>query len=266
MCDLECWHPAIRNRHPQLDIVMVKKGNVRTLGVARWQKHHIRLRIQVGKHDRYEIMETIVHEIAHIDAQRRENDAAKAAGRTRVQVSHGPDFWKSNDMGFEVAYPGAMKFVGPRINNYHGRYAKALREQAASDNFWAGPTRPKLEEKVPGVYLWSERPAAAATKPEPKVPRSLIELLPGGSLPPRPQPKPVPKTIVEAPGVKVPSAILDERVRLIVQELVISDRDEIQKAYEKAHGNYPGKSVYNSLWRLRRDAKIKREGHDWVIA
>ncbi|HKU53670.1 MAG TPA: SprT-like domain-containing protein, partial [Nitrospira sp.] len=135
ICSLECWHPAIRDKHPHLDIVRVQKGNVRTLGMARWQKHHIRLRIQVGRHTRYDIMETLVHEVAHIDAQHRENDAAKAAGRTRVQISHGPTFWESMDMGWAAAYPTNVKFVGPYVNKFHGRYSKALREQATADNF-----------------------------------------------------------------------------------------------------------------------------------
>lgn len=248
LCELECWHPKIRDKHPQLKVVFVKKGTVRTLGTARWYQHLIRLRIKPGQHTRYDLLETMVHEIAHIDAQWRENDRAFAEGRLRKHIAHEPEFWVSMDMGWAAAFPHAVEFVGPKLSNYHGRYTKALKEAEGVLPKPEPKPAPRVVRQVPGVIMWEERPAASVS--------GLAELLPGGARNPR-----VPK-----PRKYVTTHIVDEQVRQIVQDLVLSTRDEIQVRYEKQHGDYPGKSVYNSLWRLRRDEKVKRTGHDWTIA
>lgn len=254
VCNLPCWHSAVRNRHPHLDIVMVKKGNVRTLGMARWQNHHIRLRIRVGRHTRYDIMETIVHEVAHIDAQHRENDAAKAENRTRQHISHGPEFWKSMDMGWAAAFPHAVENLGPRLSKYHGRYVKALKEaEGVLEPVKPKPIQPRVVRHVPGVVMWEEQPAASITP--------LIDPL--GFLKPKPEFKSEPKILT--PKERITTGMLDENVRLIVEELVWTTREEIQRKFEDHYGEYPGKSVYNSLWRLRRDGKVKRAGQHWTL-
>jgi hypothetical protein len=245
VCNLPCWHSVIHKRHPHLNIVIVKKGTVRTLGTARWMTHEIRLRIKPGYHTRHDIMETIVHEVAHIDAQHRENDKAKFEGRLRRQISHGPEFWMSNDIGFAAAHPEAAPLVGPRINKFHGRYAKALRELEAkkNDTVW---TVPQGEAKP---WVLSPTTLGRLDEAERKVAAAMVEL---------PEPKPEPET-----KEHYTTAMVDENVRLIVEQFRPCTRDFIQEKYEDHYGKYPGKSVYNSLWRLRRDGRVFRDGHFW---
>jgi hypothetical protein len=247
VCNLPCWHSVIGKRHPKLNIVFVKKGNVRTLGTARWMTHEIRLRIRVGKHTRYDLMETIVHEVAHIDAQHRENDKAKFEGRLRRHISHEPEFWMSNDIGFAAAHPEAAPLVGPRINNFHGRYTKALREADAKkiEITWMVPQG----DAKPWVI--SPTTLGRLDEAERKVAAAMVEL---------PEPKPEPKLMTKE---QLTTGMLDENVRLIMEQFRPCTRDLVQEKYEDHYGKYPGKSVYNSLWRLRRDGKIYRDGHYW---
>lgn len=243
ICALECWHPKIRSNRPQLDIVRVTKGNVRTLGTARVWANHIRLRIQVGKHTRFDIMETLVHEVAHHDAQLRENDRATAENRQRRHIKHEAEFWLSNDRGFEAAYPEAFQYVGPRVNKYHGRYAKALRRAAGLSEYEAKKevTTAYVRNPLPGP-AWVKKPAASIAPIEPDLPRPTP---PGGRL--------------------TGTALTDDKVRLLVKAWPGCTREQIQGLYEKTYGKYPGASVYNSLWRLRRDGKVRRVGHSWHV-
>jgi hypothetical protein len=248
LCELPCWHDVIHKKHPRLNIVYVRKGNVRTLGTARWFTHEIRLRIRVGRHTRYDLMETMVHELAHIDAQWRENDRAKRESRQKRHISHEFEFWMSNDMGFAAAYPDAFPHVGPRINKFHGRYAKALREQdqkKKNDAVWVVP-----EDDVK-PWVISPETLGRLNEAERKVAAAMVEL---------PTPKPEPKT-----KEHLTTAMVDENVRLIVEQFRPVIRDEVQRRFEDHYGKYPGKSVYNSLWRLRRDGKVVRSGHYWTL-
>jgi hypothetical protein len=247
VCNLPCWHDIIHKKHPHLNIVYVRKGTVRTLGTARWMTHEIRLRIRVGRHTKHDIMETIVHEIAHIDAQHRENDKAKKENRLRRQISHEFEFWMSNDVGFAAAYPDAFPLVGPRINNFHGRYAKALRELEAKKN----DTVFVVPQDDAKPWVLSPTTLGRLSEAERKVAAAMVAL-------PEPPKLPEPKEYYT-------TGMVDENVRLIVEQFRPLTRDEVQRRFEDHYGKYPGKSVYNSLWRLRRDRKVVRSGHYWTL-
>lgn len=246
LCALECWHPRIRTRPPKLDIVYVRKGNVRTLGTARWQTHEIRLRIRAGRHTKYDVMETMVHELAHIDAERRAEDYANEHNKPKVKVGHSAAFWASMDRGFAAAYPDAVKHVGPQVNRYHGRYTKALRAAAGLPEHKVEP-RPKtmgpwveIPSDVPGAQVFVQRPAATVTAPAPDEP-----LIPSGGI------------------QRLTTGVIDGKVLNVVKTHPGSTRDELDELFDKMYGTYPGKTVYNSLWRLRRDGEVRREGHRW---
>lgn len=61
----------------------------------------------------------------------------------------------------------------------------------------------------------------------------------------------------------VPTTVLDRRVQSIINDRPWLYRWQIDDEYARRHGPYPGRSTYNSIWRLRRDGLVQRIGHEW---
>lgn len=59
------------------------------------------------------------------------------------------------------------------------------------------------------------------------------------------------------------TAELDERVYDIIAAHPGKDRWMVDWYYRETHGDYPGASTYNSIWRLRRDGRVWRDGNRW---
>jgi hypothetical protein len=230
LCKLECWSPKLRINPPRLDIAIFTK-RPRRLGSA-WQAMN---RIKINLHSvqtRYDVYETLIHELAHVETYYRYPEK---------NISHGAEFWEVLDAAFAQAYPGAELLLAPRVNKYHGRYSKAIRELEIIDT----GTTPHPGWKrvgaqvmvVPFTYQERQLPVAALETEEVK-----------------------PKTTT--------TNELDERV---LHLLTNHDHDpgitraEIEVAYLRVYGEeYPGKSVYNSMWRLNRDGLIERQGRLWI--
>lgn len=64
---------------------------------------------------------------------------------------------------------------------------------------------------------------------------------------------------------RVPTTVADRRVLSIIIDRPWRNREQIDVEYDRRHGPYPGRSTYNSIWRLRRDGLVERFGHEWGL-
>lgn len=238
---LEAFHENVRKTPLELTVFRDRPNRMGATWPLywKWPQGRIKMNLHVT-HTRFDLMETIIHELAHADMNHR---------HPNERVGHGPKFWRKLDEAFAEAYPIAAKLLKPRVNRYHGRYAAALRAAALCEEaMGVMPTPPtildgvarweKITSNLPGAQVWMERPAATATAPE---------ITPTGR---------VAKT-------QPSTAIVDGRVYEIVKAYPGLTRESIHEKYEDSYGDYPGKSAYNSLWRLRRDGRVVRTGHSW---
>ncbi len=250
LTQLKAFHDEVRYAPPPLEITIFRSRRPTRMGGAwkpywKWPKGRIKINLHAD-HGADDVRETLIHELAHMDMFRRFPD---------VRVQHGEPFWVKLDQAFAEAYPGAETFLAPRKDRYHGRYAMALKRFALFGNEPFDAELWKLngilgqvtsEKMINGTLVQTIRelqPAAVDAK--------VIPIRPQAETPVR--------------GTKINTGTLDERVFRIVKldaGYGIS-REDIGEHYEREHGEYPGKSVYNSLWRLRRDGRVERIGHLW---
>jgi hypothetical protein len=248
-------HPAIRRKEPQLQITQWRDRRPRRLGCAWWTQHRIKVNLHPSL-SRYDVQEVLIHELAHIDANNRAADATVGEqNRTRdgSRVGHSPFFWERLDALFEEAYPGAGKFLEPRKNKFHGRYSRALKryelfgDKPFDQEIWdlhgilAQVASEKMVNGARVQVIRELEPAAASDAPLAPV------------IPIRPK---------KTTSTKTSTRTLDERVHELIALGPVS-REQLAWEYEQKYGPYPGKSVYNSVWRLRRDGRVDRNGHLW---
>lgn len=222
---------------------------------------------------RFNIQETLVHELAHIYCDRRYN----------TREVHGPRFYHYLDRAFQEAYGPLI--VAPRVRVGHGRYAAALRQQAQVQESMNQVARidevlaesaavvPSTEDLLPtearptrGSVGWEHLPEPLKSMKEPARPlgfwldgmnRESGERV-GRPITVRPEPR---------RAEKVKPAVQDARVLAILGDRPTYGltRAGVDRAYAQLHGPFPGKNTYNSIWRLKKAGKITNVGQRWYV-
>jgi len=290
-------HVRVADNVPQLQVVRYNR-RVRKSGHARAGRL---IKLNIGtQEDRFDVRETLVHELTHIYWQRRLPTEA---------VGHDSRFWAKMDRAFREAY-GDLR-VAPRVHRYHGRYADALRREAQAETtdtlvetidrelartqrlldqqdldpgymnptYYTNPNRQRELTPQERAFLAGtlgdqpyDRPAVIGND-------HLPQPLTGMTEPKGPVTEWFPRDVIfgvarqrsrdaarSASVIDTSPATVedrDERVRRIVWEFDGLTRQDIDAEYASRHGEYPGSSTYNSLWRLRRDGKVYRTGRGW---
>lgn len=222
---------------------------------------------------RFNVQETLVHELAHIYCDRRYN----------TREVHSPRFYRHFDEAVQEAY-GPLT-VAPRTRVGHGRYADAMRHKAQAeqsaelesriDEVLATPAPVvAAEELLPaeaaptrGSIGWERLPEPLKSwEKEPRLPLSHwfngqdeLRQRVGRPITGRQRP-----SSIRDASERVTPAVADERVLEIIQRYRGCKRDFIDRKYEQLHGPYPGKNTYNSIWRLHKAGKVQRyDSHRW---
>lgn len=287
---------------PTLEVARFNRP-VRKRGHASNGRH---IKINVGTNvDRYNLQETLAHELTHIYYHRRGD----------LWLAHQDLFWKKLDIVVREAYGSDLRFE-PRSNRGHGRYAKALRQRdllrnsgnaveaidallsTGADatlvgrwqdaepgryvpNYFIDPNEPRelteqeqafLEGTPPEPY---ERPETVGWgwMPGSKEPTdSIRDYLPGWAFQTEEELR-----VAEVPAVRLVSTglshnprtraeELDERVYAIISRFPGSERWFIDHQYRRQFGDrYPGASTYNSIWRLKKAGRVYRSGQRWYL-
>lgn len=219
---------------------------------------------------RFNVQETLVHELAHIYCDRRYN----------TREVHSPRFYRHFDEAVQEAY-GPLT-VAPRTRVGHGRYADAMRhkaqvEQSAElesriDEVLAAPTPVvAAEELLPAEAAPTRGSIGWERLPEPlksweKEPRQPISFWFDGMNREQGQRvgRPITPNRIINPSERVTPQVADQRVLEIIQRYRGQTRSFIDDEYARHWGPYPGKNTYNSIWRLHKAGLVKRyDSHRW---